>query len=160
MTEFNDNITKFYVNQAGLAVLKCPSCEKVKETRVEKFKGARHVLKVKCTCGKYFLANLEFRRTYRKETSLTGKFTLLPEEIHQGRLIVANISKGGVGLQIQGVHKLKEGDKLQIQFVLDDVHSSEIDKKVVVRLVKGDYVGCEFAEASSHDKAIGFYLMV
>jgi hypothetical protein len=143
-----------------VAVLKCPSCEKVKQSKVDKFKGARHVLKVRCSCGIYFLVNLEFRKTYRKETNLTGKYTLLPEEIHQGRIVITNISKGGVGLQIPGVHKLKEGDNLQVQFVLDDVHSSEIDKKVVVRLVEGEHVGCEFAEASSHDKAIGFYLMV
>lgn len=160
MTKYNDDITKVYVSRAGVAVLKCPSCEKVKQSRVDKFKGARHVLKVRCTCGELFLVNLEFRTTYRKEISLTGKYTLLPEEIHQGRIIVVNISKGGVGLQIPGVHRLQQGEKLLVNFVLDDVHSSEIEKKVVVRLVEGNYVGCEFVEASNHDKAIGFYLMV
>lgn len=160
MTKYNDDITKVYVNQEGIAVLKCPACEKVKQPRVDKFKGARHVLKVKCTCGELFLVNLEFRKAYRKEISLTGKYTLLPEKIHQGRMLVVNISKGGVGLQIPGIHKTQEGDKLLVNFVLDDVHSSDIEKKVVVRLVEGSFVGCEFVEASHHDKAIGFYLMV
>lgn len=160
MTKYNDNITKVYVNQEGLAVLKCPSCEKVRNSKVDKFKGARHVLKVKCNCGEQFLVNLEFRKTYRKEINLSGKYTLLPEKVHQGTIVVVNMSKGGVGLQISGAHNTKEGDKLILNFALDDAHGSEIEKKVVVRLVQGNYLGCEFIEASSHDKAIGFYLMV
>lgn len=160
MTQYKDDIEKVYVNQEGIAVLKCPACEKVKQTKVGKFKGARHILKVRCSCEEIFLVNLEFRKSYRKELSLQGKYILLPDEVHHGRAQIVNISKSGIGLQIPGIHRLQEGEKLLVSFVLDDIHTSKIEKKVVVRLVNGNYVGCEFIEASNHDKAIGFYLMV
>lgn len=160
MTQYKDDIEKVYVNQEGIAVLKCPACEKVKQTKVGKFKGARHILKVRCSCEEVFLVNLEFRKAYRKELSLQGKYILLPDEVHHGRAQIVNISMSGIGLQIPGIHRLQVGEKLLVSFVLDDIHTSKIEKKVVVRLVNENYVGCEFIEASSHDKAIGFYLMV
>jgi hypothetical protein len=160
MAQYEEEVTKVYVNQEGVAVIKCPACELVKTTKVVNFKGSRHVLNVKCTCKNVFLVNLEFRKAWRKEIKLPGDYILLPEKILRGRMMVVNISKTGVGLQIIGAHRLKAGEKLQVSFILDDNHGSTIDKKVVIRLVKGSSVGCEFLEATSHDRALGFYLMV
>jgi len=85
---------------------------------------------------------------------------LLPEKILRGRMMVVNISKTGLGLQIIGSHRLKAGEELRVSFNLDDQHGSAIEKRVVIRLVNGTYIGCEFLEATPHDRAIGFYLMV
>ena len=159
MTQYEQEISKVYVNQDGVAVIKCPSCEKVKTTKVENFKGSKHILNAKCTCGHVFLVNLEFRKAWRKDIRLSGDYVLLPEQIHRGRMMVVNISKSGVGLQVIGAHRLKTDDKLKVSFILDDNNGSAIDKKVIVRLVKGTYIGCEFLESTSHDRAIGFYLM-
>ena len=160
MAQYEEEISKVYVNQDGVAVIKCPVCEKVKTTKVQNFKGSKHILNAKCTCGHVFLLNLEFRKAWRKVIKLPGDYLLLPEKIHRGRMMVVNISKTGVGLQIIGAHRLKAGEKLQVSFILDDSKGSAIDKKVVIRLVKGSYVGCEFLEATPHDRALGFYLMV
>jgi len=160
MAQYKEEITKVYVNQDGVAVIKCPACEKVKTTKVVNFKGSKHVLNVKCTCNNVFLVNLEFRKSWRKEIKLPGDFVLLPEKIHRGRMMVVNISKTGIGLQIIGAHRLKAGEELLVSFILDDGHGSAIDKKVVIRMVKETYIGCEFLEATPHDRALGFYLMV
>jgi len=160
MTQDQQDIQKVYVNQDNIAVIKCPACEQIKTSNVDQFKGTRHVLNVKCSCQEVFMVSLEFRKAYRKEIKFSGNYTLLPEQIHSGRMMIQNISKTGVGMQVLGVHRLAVGQKLRVTFNLDDKHNSLVDKKVVVRLVEGSYVGCEFLEVTMHDKAIGFYLMV
>lgn len=106
------------------------------------------------------MVNLEFRKAYRKEIKLSGDYAHLPHKRPRGKMLVVNISKTGIGAQISGAHSIKEGHELQMTFNLDDRHHSLIDKKVVVRLVRKSYVGCEFIEPTSHDRALGFYLMV
>jgi len=161
MADSGDNVQKIYVNQDGTAVMKCPACFAIKSADVSKLRdSAQHAIKVRCTCQVVFAVKLEFRRTYRKDTKLAGDFRSLPTGKHSGRLTVVNISKGGVGAQIIGFNHFRVGDELRISFNLDDHHHSLIDKKVVVRLVKQNYIGCEFTDSTSHDKALGFYLMV
>ena len=152
---------KVYVTPAGIAIIKCPDCEMVRTLTVDKFRGTKHILNIKCSCKKLFQINLEFRKFYRKMTRLTGNYVLLPEKIHQGRMLIVNISQGGVGLHILGTHRLIPGQEIQICFTLDDKHGSVIDRRVVVRLVSKNNVCCEFmGNSSSPDKALGFYLMV
>ena len=106
------------------------------------------------------MVELEFRKAYRKDIKFSGDYVLLPDRNISGKMMVINISKTGVGFQVLGAVNIKEGSRLQVKFNLDDKHNSIIDKKVVVRLVKNNYVGCEFKDTTAHDKALGFYLMV
>jgi hypothetical protein len=160
MADSEGIIQKVYVNQEGVAVLKCPACDAVKISKVENFKGERHIVKVRCKCGNIFTVNLEFRRNYRKETELAGDFFGLSQEGSRGKLLVLNVSKGGIGARVVGPNTNEVGDELRVRFNLNDKNGSQIEKRVVVRLVKQDYIGCEFLDASDHDKALGFYLMV
>ncbi|MFC1524332.1 hypothetical protein ACFL6N_06035 [Thermodesulfobacteriota bacterium] len=54
-----------------------------------------------------------------------------------------------------------EGDIYEVKFFLDDNHKTLIQRKVVIRLVEGSYIGGQFTEPALHDqeKALGFYLM-
>ena len=161
MTDNQAEVDKIYVTPAGSAIVKCPDCEMVRTLAADKFRGAKHILHIKCSCKKIFRVNLEFRKFYRKLASLPGKYVLLPEKIHRSRMMVANISQGGVGLHILGGHQLSDGQELQVCFTLDDQHRSEIDRRAVVRFVEKNNVGCAFIDNSSApDKALGFYLMV
>jgi hypothetical protein len=160
MTNNQDEIQKIYVKQDGVAVIKCPGCEAAKTLKVDKFKGPKHLLNVKCRCHNLFRVNLEFRKLYRKMAGFPGHYVLLPEKICRHHMMVVNISKGGFGLHISGDHRLTPGQKLQVSFALDDKQGSLIDRRVVVRLVKDNYVGCELVGDISHDKALGFYMMV
>jgi hypothetical protein len=162
MTGNQTEIEKIYVTPAGVAIIKCPDCERVRTLTVDKFRGTKHILNVKCSCNRRFQVSLEFRKFYRKIVKLSGKYVLLPEKIHPGRMMIVNISQGGVGLHILDTHhRLILGQELQICFTLDDKHRSVIDRQVVVRLVTENNIGCEFVgSSSSHDAKIGFYLMV
>lgn len=155
-----DIVQKVYVNQEGVAVMKCPACEAVKSANVGALKTGQHVVKVRCNCQQVFTVSLEFRRSYRKETKLAGEYQCLTRLKDSGKLTVVNVSKGGVGAKIVGFNNCRVGDELRISFNLDDRHLSLIEKRVVVRLVNQNYIGCEFLDSTAHDKALGFYLMV
>jgi hypothetical protein len=75
-------------------------------------------------------------------------------------MLVVNISKGGLGLQIIGPHRLRPGHELQVGFTLDDQPRSSLERRVVVRLVNQNYIGCQFLGDITLDKTLGFYLMV
>jgi hypothetical protein len=160
MADDGDIVQKVYVNQEGVAVMKCPACEAVKSANVGALKTGQHVIKVRCNCQKVFTVSLEFRRTYRKDAKLAGEYQSLSSGKGRGRLTVVNVSKGGVGAQIIGLNHCRIGDELRVSFNLDDRHHSLIEKRVVVRLLKQNYIGCEFLDANTNDKALGFYLMV
>jgi len=160
MAESKEDIQKVYVNQEGFAVLKCPVCMATKISKVHDFKGERHIVKVRCKCQNIFTVNLEFRKSYRKPTKLSGDFFGVSKEGVRGKLLIQNISKGGLGAQVIGMNNNQVGDELRVKFTLNDQHGSMIDKRVVVRLVRQNYLGCEFLDSDMHDKALGFYLMV
>ena len=159
MSENGEIVQKVYVNQEGVAVMKCPACEAVKSANVGAMRAGRHIIKVRCNCQKVFTVSLEFRRSYRKDAKLAGEYQS-PNSKGRGKLTVVNVSKGGVGAQIIGFNHCRIGDELRISFNLDDRHHSLIEKRVVVRLVKQNYIGCEFLDLNANDKALGFYLMV
>ncbi len=153
------SVHKVYVGKDNSAVITCPRCNRVKSTIVERFRGARHVIRVKCSCEHVFDVSLEFRKAYRKEIKLAGDFLYLPQLKAGGKLVVTNVSMSGLGGRVSGAHNLKPGVELEVKFNLNDVKNSEIRKRMVVRLVNGNYIGCEFIEKDNCDKALGFYLM-
>jgi hypothetical protein len=135
---------------------------------VAKFKGHKHSLKVKCTCGDSFSAALDFRERYRKSTNLDALYTKLDLDVRRVELQkpnlkckVANLSLGGLALSISGPHDLRIGDEVMVKFTLDDQVGTEIKRRATVRFIGQGFVGCQFTEADSpaYDKALGFYLM-
>ena len=148
---------KVYVNEDGKAVIVCPHCGTSKTVSVAKFRPSRNALKVRCTCRSTFTVCLEFRTAYRKQIYLPGHYTKMP--VSWGDMVVKNISLSGIGFETVTEHQLKVGDEVTVKFTLDDVSGSVVKKKVVVRVVKDKYIGCEFYERAHYDKALGFYLI-
>ena len=149
-------LKKVYVNKDGNAVIVCPHCGKTRTVHVKKFRRSRDALKVKCGCQLDFTVCLEFRGAYRKQTRLPGHYTKMPES--WGEMEVKNVSMTGIGFETLGEHSLEEGDEVTVKFALDDSSRTEVKKRVVVRVVKDNYIGCEFADFVEFDKALGFYL--
>ncbi|UCD87974.1 MAG: PilZ domain-containing protein [Desulfobacterales bacterium] len=148
-----------YVNQDDTAVLVCPNCGTSKTAKVTRFKGHKGPLKIRCKCALTFSVSLEFRRAHRKQTNLTGYYCRLPVCKNWHSMVVKNISQTGIGFATFMSHNLMKGTEVRVKFTLDDVNQSEIEKDVIVRVVKDKYVGCEFRDPALFDKALGFYLM-
>lgn len=154
--------TSVFVNEENMALINCPYCESMKQVPVDKFKGTKHSLKVKCACGEVFKVDLNFRKNIRKKTDLAGKY--YKESGHKSaaeECQVVNLSFRGVGLKIYREGTVEKDNKLIVAFTLDDTRQTAVERKVQVRHVEGSYVGAEFIDYDGDhlDKYIGFYLM-
>jgi hypothetical protein len=137
-------IPQIYVREDKSAVLNCPHCGRQKAIPVDKLKGHKHKLKVKCSCKKTFTVNLEFRKRIRKKVYLRGTYVNHSKNRSRGDIFVMNISVNGLEFTSLDIQDFKVGDELTVEFNLDDEHQFEISKDVIVREVRQRSVGCEF----------------
>lgn len=79
----------------------------------------------------------------------------------KGPFVVTDISLAGVGFEVNDDISFKEGEKILVEFNLDDMAKSFVRREVVVRSIRGRKIGAEFHEmdpAESLYKALKFYL--
>jgi hypothetical protein len=148
-----------FVREDDTTVLKCPFCRHARIVSVQKIKDKKKVINVKCSCQEYYSVNLELRKMYRKNTGLNGRYVNLSLNNENGRMIVKDVSMGGIGFEAAGGNRIKKDDELEVIFTLDETHSSDIKKRVVIKMVRDKFVGCEYVQAREYDKALGFYLL-
>jgi hypothetical protein len=154
--------TKVFVNAENMATFSCPKCMKTSIKDVTKYalmeKAVR--IKYKCSCGHTHSVLLERRRHYRKETDLSGQFS--SSKTGKGMMIVKDLSRFGLKFEALGDYNFELGKKVQVMFHLDDSHSTEIRKDVIIRNRIGRAIGAEFLrqdDSELSDRRLGFYLM-
>ena len=150
---------KVFVRDDGTTILKCPHCRHARTVSIAKIKGKKKIIKVKCSCKQSYSVTLELRKMYRKSTNLNGRYINLSLNNEAGVMIVKDVSMGGIGFEAVGMCRVQVDHELEVTFTLDDAHSSVIKKQVVVRIVRGKFVGSEFLHSHEYDKALGFYLL-
>jgi hypothetical protein len=158
---------KAYINADQTATFICPQCQKPQIMDVSKYvpRAAQTKLKVKCGCGHQYIAYLEKRKKFRKQTNLDGiyKYTFktpdnkLSEGI--GKMTVTNISFTGLRIKLHSPPRFAVGDKLTLEFKLNDMNQSLIRKEVLVQNINGLAVGLTFIFNQSYDPTLGFYLL-
>ena len=148
-----------HIRDNNAATLVCPACGLVRQIAVAKFRNDRHTLAIRCRCGHVYSVLLDFRRHFRKPTSLAGTYVSRdPAGPGGGVIRILNISRSGVGFTVSGRHRILPGQELQIEFQLTDRNKSVLKRPAVVRTVQDNTVGCEFLCAGELDKALGFFL--
>ena len=152
-------VQKVDVNPDGTAVVNCPSCGTTKVVHVGKFKGPKRRIKIRCVCNSSLSVTFEFRKAYRKKTSLEGFYAKVRPAQAPDKMEIKDLSMTGLRFVTTSSHALREGDEVMVKFTLDDKNRSKIEKKAVVRWVQDREVGCHFLESVQYDKALGFYLM-
>ncbi len=154
-------VSKTYVRPDNTAVINCPHCGRQKTVQVDSFKGSKSCVKIKCGCKNIFTVNLEFRKRVRKRTNLRGTYINHSQRNSRGNIVVKNISVSGLEFSSLDVHNFKIDDELTVEFNLDDEQRSEIKKEVIIRSVRKNSIGCEFARSGdlAFDGPLGFYVM-
>lgn len=157
------NEVKAFIDSEGKAIIKCPECHEVRLVDVSGYsKLDRHVrFKVKCPCQHTFKVLLERREYFRRSVDFDGI------GLFQGGAIkvdvkVCDLSRKGMRIQIHSELTVAVGDKLTVEFRLDDEKKTLIRKDALVRSVWERFLGLEFFSIDPHnvyDKALGFYLM-
>ena len=150
---------KVFVRPDNTATIICPFCSAVKKLSVAPFKHKKHFLRIRCKCNERFAVQLDFRKHYRKTTSLPGTFRVTQPAGGGGGVIhIQNLSLGGIGFTVSGVHHIEKGQILQLEFTLNDRHLSKLVKQAKVCTVDKNAIGCRFIESQATEKALGFYL--
>ena len=144
----------------GMANITCPYCGIIKKSSVSKFKNKKHKVSTRCQCGEQFDIQLNFRASYRKDVSLKGLFMLVsPKSSHWCEMEVSDISRTGIGFRNQEENVVvNKGDAVIVKFNLDNNKKTLIEKRVVVKIVIDQYIGCEFKDLALEEKELGFYL--
>ena len=157
---------KVFVNSDNTATLVCPNCEKTRLVDVSKYiqRDGHAKLKAKCGCGHNYLVALEKRKYFRKETDLEGTYRYAVSDAAngtsqgQGKLKVVNLSKTGMRLKLESIPRFELGDRITVEFRLDDNNKSLIHRDVYVRNIKDKFIGVEYVSQFSLDSTLGFYL--
>ena len=115
---------------------------------------------IHCKCDYRFMVTVNFRDNLRKKVILSGKYMPISPEAPTWMLMtVENISRIGIGLRLKEPFQFKAGDMLRVNFNLDNQNQTMIDKKLFVRRVTGDIIGCEFAIQGIIEEDLARYLM-
>jgi len=133
-----------YVRENNTAALTCPHCGQWRLILADPFRGAKHKLKVKCTCNKIFRVFLEFRRKVRKKTHLRGTYLNHSQKGTKTDIVILDVSVIGLTFSSLYIPSLK----------------NDVMRDVVVRNVWRKRVGCEFlAPDRSFEGPLGFYVL-
>jgi len=150
---------KTFVRDNNTATVICPACNRVKLISAEPYRNKKHVIQARCACGEIFTLRLDFRRHYRKQTSLPGTYSVItPGKPGGGVMHIRNISRVGLGFTVSGRHNLLIGDRIIATFQLNDRKQTKLRKEGIVRSIIGNYIGCQFPPDDPIEKALGFYL--
>jgi hypothetical protein len=149
------------VHKKVVVSFRCPACGLEKSIDAEKIKDVSH-WKVNATCRRCshkFRVSFNFRKFYRKETSLHGLLYASYDTLEPlGDVNITDISLTGIGFQSER-WPLHKGDVVVVRFLLDDEAESPIEKEIEVTSVRGAKVGAEYRETGGFDAVLGKYIL-
>lgn len=162
MTSVGVTKQKYYVSATGTILFHCTECDSSRSINVESLRSKKHVVKLRCTCGAVFLADLDFRASYRKKVRLPAICTEIENQNkEQFPCTITDLSTGGIAFKLNLRWRIKNDHKLAISFNLDDKARTAITRKIQVRNSRDKNVfGCAFIDPGNEvmNKAIYFYL--
>ena len=153
------NSIKVHVRDNNTATLICPVCGAIKHLSTENLLHGRHTVSVRCRCQHVFSVLFNFRRHFRKQTSLPGTYSITNPAGGGGGIVhINNISRGGLGFTVSGMHRIELGQELMLEFQLNDRKKTQLKKQAIVRSVQQNTVGCQFKDKTDMERDLGFYL--
>lgn len=100
----------------------------------------------------------EKRRYFRKRVDLNGQYRN-QRTGSSGEVLVEDVSFKGLKMTTIGPSDIKSGDRLTIEFTLDNPRKSRIRREALARHVDQNRIGIEFINPPAYDKELGFYLV-
>jgi hypothetical protein len=152
---------RVFINDRGEATFICKACNKGVIRDLSDFILTRSAvrLKCKCSCGNVYRVLVERRRHFRKPVNLIGVLFYAAGKGGQvkGLIKIRDISQSGIQFSINSMPEFKVGDKLTIEFTLDDEEHSKIREEGTVRRIQSNIVALKF-NTTDHYGKLGRYL--
>lgn len=160
-----DQEQKVFINNDNMATFVCPKCKRSTTADVSEYKDINKVVRIQhtCSCGYSHTVLLERRKFFRKNVDIPGRY--IREGEKSGKpMTVKDLSRSGLKIEMEQKDDLKIGDRLSVEFKLDNPQRTFIRKEVFVKTLSGSYAGTEFCSRDTnnpidkaYDIAIGFY---
>lgn len=146
---------RVFMNNDGLATFKCPKCQKLKTKDIGKFDKITKVKRIKCTCscGNTFSVIFEKRKCFRKDIELMGRYKARSQDDKEmiGTCTITDVSQSGLMFFTNLKHDLTIGDKLMVEFYIDQEQDILVSKEGVIRRIIDRKVGIEFNTTEHYD---------
>jgi hypothetical protein len=147
----------FWIDDNNQVTITCPKCRLDTKIDAEKLKNGHRNQTLECKCGKNFQFIIEYRKQYRKDVSLPGKYSTQGKG-QKGEIIIRDLSLSGIRFESLMSHQFSPDDTLEVTFKLDNPSRKEIRKTVKVVWVDDRIVGAQFNERNLYEKDLAFYL--
>ncbi len=156
-------VIRAYISSEKTVRFSCPKCERSKIQDVSSFLNLDREIRttIRCKCGHTFKAVLERRKRYRKTVDLVGTYWI-KEKGSASNMVVKDISRTGIKFYVRIKPLFKIGDRIWVEFRLDNNQKTLISKRVLIKDIKDYFVGVEFTNIDSSNAAdisLGFYLV-
>jgi hypothetical protein len=155
---------KVFIYKDNKAIIICPKCEKSKVIDVSEKFGSKYRVRLEheCSCGYVYVGLLERRKRHRKTVNLPGTYICFNsgEQEAKGSMTIQDITRAGLSFKVDesANQKFNKGDKLLLEFHLDDKSKSLIKKEAVICNIRGPYIGVKFSFVDLYDRALGMYM--
>jgi len=149
---------KFFVGYTNKVTIICPKCGLEKNKIVFKFKDTHKRLKAKCKCGEVFRFTLDFRKYYRKNVQLTGKYFVQGKDETE-EILIEDISKTGINFATLKPHNFSKDDLVELKFTLDNPMRMEVRTRVKILWIIDRTVGAQFIDPNLLEQDLGLYLI-
>jgi hypothetical protein len=159
------NFEKIFAGNMNHVPLICSACGIQNFIPPSTFEELGCYLHVKCPCRNKFFIMREQRRFFRKKIHLEGAFKIANQdqfyfsEANWVPSIMTDLSKLGVRFCTKKIGPVRLGDRVLVQFHLDNSTKTLIEKSAFVQSITENDVGCRFEESREHDVTLGFYLL-
>jgi hypothetical protein len=148
-----------YLNDSNQVSIICPKCKSEENIDTTNLKDTQKVLRGECRCGEPYQYNIEFRKEYRKDVSLTGEY-FMHETNEKGEIIIRDLSESGMQFECLNPHYISKNDVLTVRFKLDNSNRSEVRKHVKVIWERDRTIGARFIETKFHKEDLESYLRI
>lgn len=152
-------IQRVYLDENNFGTVLCQDCQESQHIDFSEFKGQKQPIQIKCPCGEIQNVKVDFRKSFRKGTTLFGKYIKHGDLKEKGTVNIFNLSYGGMGFYIYGNNHLNVGDTITVNFNLDDPNKLTIEKTVEIKNIREKYIGAKFVfPINRSDKILSTYL--
>lgn len=159
--ESKSSDVEVFVYKRDNVAFACPSCKLEKSIQAEKIKDIIHWnINATCQrCAHKFSVSFNFRKFYRKETSLDAELVHPSRPDHVvDRVRVTDLSLMGLGFESHAT-TIRPGEVLQLRFALDDAGGALLERQIMVESVRGAKVGGSFVGVRGFDAVLGNYIL-
>ncbi|MGB3222136.1 MAG: PilZ domain-containing protein [Desulforhopalus sp.] len=173
---------KVYLEDNNVVTVSCPKCKKTRKIDATPYLKKEGLVQLtfrfkcnSCDCGHKDCSGcngsdcsnghsnsfiLERRKFYRKKVNLSG--SIIGNSGKRYSIRVRDLSRTGLKMKVLSPHAFQVDERILVEFFLDDVKETQINKEVVIRKTDDKEVDGEFLATEgfdNNDKIIGFYLM-